>query len=188
MGEKNLLKELHWMMIVITTDYYYCLLMAVVLALFVAISCAPIGGLRKKYFSAEFLEENFGKEHREAFGPDSKPPKNGYPDCGDGRYSEKLTYEQWFNFNNAQRAHQNGVEQLPLYLVNLFLGGLFNPRAAALVGLLTLLCRVQYTVGYLKGPGSRLPGAILGTVANMLFLGYTLYETGSLIYKNSLWQ
>ena len=32
-----------------------------------------------------------------------------YPDMGSGRYSAKLTMDQWTDFNNAQRAHQNYV-------------------------------------------------------------------------------
>jgi len=29
---------------------------------------------------------------------------------GSGRYSEKLEYKEWFEFNNAQRVHVNFVE------------------------------------------------------------------------------
>jgi len=40
----------------------------------------------------------------------SSQPRTGYPDMGNGRYSAKLTDEQWLKFNYAQRAHQNYVE------------------------------------------------------------------------------
>lgn len=162
--------------------------MATLLSVFVFVSSIPIGGLRRKYFTAEFLEENFGKEHREAFGEDSKVPKNGYPDCGDGRYSSKLTYDQWFNFGNAQRVHQNNIEQLPVYLVNVLLGGLFNPRVAAVYGLLILLARIEYTRGYLKGGANgRVIGAVGAVLCSFVFLGYNCWVVGGVINSNSLW-
>jgi uncharacterized membrane protein YecN with MAPEG domain len=174
--------------ITVTTDYYWCVLMATLLSLFVTASCMPISGLRKKYFTAEFLEENFGKEHREAFGEDSKVPKNGYPDCGDGRYSSKLTYYQWFNFGNAQRVHQNNIEQLPIYLVNVLLGGLFNPRVAAVYGLLVLFARIEYTRGYLKsGANGRVIGAIGAALSTVVFLFYNCWVVGGVINRNNLW-
>ena len=49
------------------------------------------GGSKRKFFDKDFMLKNFGEEHREAFGED--PTKGGYPDCGSGRYSEKLTIE-----------------------------------------------------------------------------------------------
>jgi hypothetical protein len=33
--------------------------------------------------------------------------KGGYPDMGSGRYSAKLSDEEWIKFNNYQRAHYN---------------------------------------------------------------------------------
>jgi hypothetical protein len=33
-----------------------------------------------------------------------------YPDMGNGRYSEKLSYKEWFEFNNAIRVHYNYIE------------------------------------------------------------------------------
>jgi len=36
------------------------------------------------------MKTHFENEHREAFG--KSPSKGGYPDTGNGRYSEKLAY------------------------------------------------------------------------------------------------
>lgn len=33
----------------------------------------------------------------------------GYPDSGSGFYSRNLSYEQWYELNNGQRAHMNYV-------------------------------------------------------------------------------
>ena len=67
---------------------------------------------RKRYsiFTKDFLEKNFGEEHRKAFPGDTAVPKGGFPDNGSGYYSRKLSYKEWFEFNLAQRAHLNFVE------------------------------------------------------------------------------
>ena len=65
----------------------------------------------------------------------------GWPDNGEGRYSEKLPYRKWFDFNNAMRVHQNFVEQLPISLIFLSVGGLVLPRAAWIIGFLNVIAR-----------------------------------------------
>ena len=55
------------------------------------------GSKRKACFSDEHMEL-FREDHVEA-GRGQKPPKGGYPDCGNGLYSLKLDYKQWFEFN-----------------------------------------------------------------------------------------
>ena len=54
------------------------------------------GSMRKKAFTNDVMSQ-FNEEHRLAFGTD--PPKGGYPDCGSGRYSEKLPFDHWWAFN-----------------------------------------------------------------------------------------
>lgn len=53
------------------------------------------GRLRTEYFTKDFLKSNFGEEHKRAFGEDEDAlaKSEGYPDCGTGRYSNKLPYE-----------------------------------------------------------------------------------------------
>ena len=34
----------------------------------------------------------------------------GYPDTGSGVHSDKLRYQDWFEFNKANRVHMNFVE------------------------------------------------------------------------------
>ena len=36
--------------------------------------------------------------------------KGGYPDCGNGIYADKLSYEDWYKFNKKQRGHLNFLE------------------------------------------------------------------------------
>ena len=53
-----------------------------------------IGGSgRGSTFTADWMKENFGEEHKKAIGVEIK--KGGYPDCGSGRYIMKAGYEKW---------------------------------------------------------------------------------------------
>ena len=45
----------------------------------------------------DWLEETFGKEHKEATGEDII--KGGYPDNGNGRYTMARGYKAWVEFN-----------------------------------------------------------------------------------------
>ena len=67
---------------------------------------------RVKHFTTEFMAQ-FKEEHQAAFGKDSEPANGGFPDSGNGYYSEKLSYEAWYEFNCAQRVHLNFVETMP---------------------------------------------------------------------------
>jgi len=80
---------------------------------------------------------------------------------GSGLYSSKLTYEQWFTFNNQQRAHYNFVEFAPSTFVLLFISGIYFPIPSAIIGLVLAISRVIYSIGYASGgPSGRLIGAL----------------------------
>ena len=64
-------------------------------------------GVRYKVFNEEFMKQ-FNEEHQAAFGTDA--PKGGHPDDGNGYYSQKLSDKDWYDFQNAQRAHYNFLE------------------------------------------------------------------------------
>lgn len=82
---------------------------------------------------------------------------------GCGRYSDKLTYEQWYNFNNAQRVHLNFLEFAPTNFAILLIAGIYFPILSAAAGLAVIIARIMYSIGYvLKGP----PGRMIGAFAN----------------------
>ena len=85
----------------------------------------------------------------------------GWPDSGDGRFSQKLPYKDWMHFNNSMRVHQNFVEQLPIMLTFLLIGGLVLPKMSAIVGVLVVVSRALYSLSYVKlGPNWRPVGAL----------------------------
>ena len=57
------------------------------------------GAPRRKIFTKEFMEANFGEEHKKATGDTIGP--EGYPDHGSGRYTMKAGYKAWMEFNTA---------------------------------------------------------------------------------------
>jgi len=103
----------------------------------------------------------------------------GYPDMGEGLYSEKLEYKDWFEFNNAQRAHLNFVENLFLVIPCLLISGLELPNQAANAGFVFFIGRLLYGYGYrLSGPKGRMVGAIfgmLGLFSLIVMTGLTAY-------------
>merc|ERR1712037_431762 len=71
-------------------------------------------------------------------------------------------------FNCYQRAHQNTVEKMPLFLILLLSAGLFNAKVAAALGFFWLLSRVIYSVGYYSGmPKNRVVGSLLSLLTEV---------------------
>lgn len=129
--------------------------------------------VRRSYFkSAEFLEKpavkEMAAEHQKLFRHEMN--NVGYPDTGNGRYSQQLTYEHWVRFNCAQRAHMNMVEDSGPVLACLVTSGLVYPRTAAALAMIFALGRIKYAAGYKSNLGAdgRIPGAASAGVASMM--------------------
>ena len=139
------------------------------------IGIVVVGPARGKAFTAEHMAK-FKDEHEKAF-PGSEPAARGYPDAGEGRYSDKLPYKQWVEFNNAMRTHTNFVEMLPVIVFTLVLGGLFLPRVTMWVAIANAIARIIYTVMYAtKGSNSRIIGAVAGSLPLYVVLIWTIVK------------
>ena len=94
---------------------------------------------------------------------------------GCGRYSEKLSYKEWFEFNNIQRIHQNFVEMAGPIFVSLFLGGIYYPTAAAILGGVLIVARFVYGMGYLLGgPNYRIFGALFNHLSILALVYFSI--------------
>ena len=72
------------------------------------------------------------------------------------------------NFERAYRVQMNTLEQLMICLPALWISAYyFKPMLAAALGLAFFLGRLLYRVGYMKDPGKRAPGMIIGFLANV---------------------
>ena len=85
-----------------------------------------------------------------------------YPDQGDGRYSQKLTDQQWEKFNCYQRAHHNYLESLTPTITWLLLGGIKYPYISTGLAAVIFVARQFYCSGYRKrGPSGRFIGGYI---------------------------
>lgn len=156
-------------------------------ALAIILECFMVGGsigrVRGKVFTEEFMQKNFGDEHKKYFNEDIK--KGGYPDMGNGLYARKLSYEDWFTFNIAQRTHLNFVENIGLVIPALLLAGLSLPFASAILGGVYFIGRLLYTIGYRTGgPNGRELGAVLGFLSELGLIGIAV-NTGLVILNQT---
>lgn len=133
--------------------------------------------VRARVFNKEFMEQ-FRTEHTQAFPEDDGVlPPIGFPDTGNGWFSKKLSYKDWFEFNNAQRVHFNFLESLPLILVLLFITALKQPLAALIIGCIYFVSRLVYTLGYvIGGPNMRAFGGLPMGFSMLTLFGISIYS------------
>lgn len=120
--------------------------------------------VRVSVFNKDFMQQ-FWQEHKDAF-PDatleSFEKSIGFPDMGSGVFAKKLSYADWFRFNNAQRVHYNYLESLQLILVLIFIAGLKQPLAALILSCIYFAGRTIYSFGYgIAGPSGRMIGGLI---------------------------
>ena len=119
-----------------------------------------VGSVRNKVFSKQFMEQ-FKEEHTAAFPEQSAAPLGGLPDAGCGYYARKLPYIDWLRFNNAMRAHINTLEMLPMAIGCVAVTGLKYPWIGFGEGVLILIGRIAYLIGYHKSADKRAIGSVI---------------------------
>ncbi|XP_076452085.1 glutathione S-transferase 3, mitochondrial-like [Babylonia areolata] len=77
-------------------------------------------------------------------------------------------------FNCIQRAHQNTLEGQGQFLMNLFIGGLQYPRLTAGVGVMYLVSRIAYALGYYTGDPDKRRWGAFGHIAELMLLGHAI--------------
>ena len=105
----------------------------------------------------------------------------GYPDCGNGFYSDKLDYKHWYDFNSKQRAYKNCLESLAPVLCFLLIGGLEVPWVTISAGLVYLIGRLIYFIGYIRNPKQRAPGFIIAFLGMLLMIVMSIYSIGKML-------
>ncbi|KAF0974859.1 hypothetical protein FDP41_006333 [Naegleria fowleri] len=86
-------------------------------------------------------------------------------------------------FNRAMRVHYNALEGSPFFFVGLILSGLYWPEVSALAGVVYIIGRAVYCVGYLQAPEKRSAGAIIFHLAELVFLVLSVIFIGKVIFQ-----
>ena len=117
--------------------------------------------------------------HNALFPWNSKSPEFGYPDMGNGYFSKRLPYADWYRMNNAQRCQVNFLEHLTFAVLAPLIIALSYPQAGFVIAAGIFIGRFLFTAAYsTKGPGARLPGALIMDLA--LFVGFGFAVTSAL--------
>ena len=72
------------------------------------------------------------------------PPIGGSPDCGNGYFSDRLSYKKWYIFNKAQRVQANFFESITVIVFLAFVGVLMFPYVATIAYMVIFLGRAQF--------------------------------------------
>ncbi len=74
-------------------------------------------------------------------------------------------------FDRIFRTHQNTLEWMPLYLGSLWLfAAYWSDAVAAILGVVWIIGRIIYALGYAKAAASRTPGFLIQTTAVAILL------------------
>ena len=158
-------------MLTVPDNYAWVLLSVLAMGFQMVLQGYSIVSLRKKIFSEQFFKAMFpGADYKEYY-------LNGYPDMGSGRFSEKLSFEEWLRFNSHQRSHYHYVENIAFIVLLTLISGLFCVPFTVACAAFYLLGRFLYSMGYrTAGPNGRQPGAYIMVIVQMLLLGNAVYH------------
>jgi glutathione S-transferase len=87
-------------------------------------------------------------------------------------------------YERASRVHLNTLEQLMIFLPLLWLATRFfapYPWLPAAIGLVFLIGRILFMRAYMRDPATRLPGVVLGMLANVTLLVLALIGLGKAV-------
>ena len=115
------------------------------------------------------MNYHFQELHNKEVGDDLA--ECGWPDDGNGRYTEHFGYGPWYYMNIVKRCHRNDFEHLVTVLPMSLVNGLIYPWTT--IGLLSLYFagRAAYSFGYQEREGAfnqlRMGGSITVNIAHL---------------------
>ena len=95
---------------------------------------------------------------------------------GNGWYSSKLSYKQWFEFNLVQRVHYNFIEQCIIVVFLVLIAGIRHPSYTVVAGGIYSVARLLNAIGYSQSVKGRVPGFIFGTLSMFALMGLATHS------------
>ena len=140
------------------------------------------GAKRKEFFDGSVkVKDKYNEQHKATYIRDI--PKGGYPDMGDGRFGQELTYKQWRAFQLDQRGHKNFLEQVAMIVFFQLVIGFMWPVVALVFGFIHFVCRFIFVYGYKYGPKWRMLGGMPINILVMVSCVLSLVATSLLTYE-----
>jgi len=106
------------------------------------------------------------------YDPSMRPSDSDASASGNSSKTEYITNEEAYAFNLVQRGHQNMIENAPFFLALLLCAWPY-PLYAGIAGLAYVIGRAVYMFGYMRGPKSRMYGAVFIYPGLLTLLGLT---------------
>merc|ERR1712156_322150 len=146
----------------IPKELLLCLILAMTIVLqYIFTLYAVTMRARIQIYTRKFMEQ-FDEDHRAAFPGQKAAPEFGYPDTGNGYYSKRLPYADWFRMNNAQRCQINFLEHITFLILGTIIAAFGYPVWALVMQCFIFAGRLLCTIGYtVWGPSGRIPGALI---------------------------
>lgn len=163
----------------ITPAYGYVISATALITFQCTMTVMGVAGVRYKVFNQEYVDKQLSAESDELKRITGNGLTKGcHPDCGLGRFSDKLSLQDWMELNVAQRTAGNYLEQITGIVALELLAGLFYPITSAVIGGVYMVGRQMYTSGFKSktGTGGRVAGFMVVTVCYLSLTGITLFS------------
>ncbi len=100
---------------------------------------------------------------------------------GNGWYSSKLSYKQWFEFNIAQRVHYNFIEQCIIVVFLILIAGVRHPSYTVIAGGVYSIARLWNAISYSRSVKGRVPGFLIGSLAMFSLMGMATHTAWGML-------
>ena len=150
---------------VVTSEHFKWILLEIFVQILLYIVQLLAGGsMRAKHFGKEFMDIHFQREFEQI---GIKIPAGGVPDCGTGRFSDKLKHADWLDYNTAQYVSNSAVQSVLATALVTFLLGIYLPKWGVWVGLFFIIWRIVYAIAAKSSPSTL---AVLEPASHLVFL------------------
>lgn len=164
---------------VVTKEQFRWILLECLIQVLVYFFTNMTGGMaRGKYFNTEYMEDF--KVPLDRYG--KKVPQGGVPDCGNGRFADKLPFDDWCAYNAGNYAAHSSIWSIISQLLITIGLGIFLPKWGIAVGAILIAFRIIQNIAVRSSPGLL---AITEPLNHAVLLG-GLVVVGTISYSSTM--